>query len=337
MKAAVRTLAVALLLTGSFAAQAKEATCTGTDLIAKLQAEQPAKAEALQTEANKLPYADGLLWKVEAQGVEPSYLFGTMHLADPRLLDLPPAANEAFGKASTLALEIIEILDPAAMAQQSVPLLKYTGYLDDSSLDDRLTDDQVALVKPLVAERMGLPWNVARKMRPWTLMGLLALPACELARKRSGKPFLDLSLGQRAKAEGKKLVGLETLEGQMKIISGLPEDLMIRSLVQTAQFGGLMDDLFETMIVQYERGAIGTIWAMFRSLGPEGLGAEVPTEDYAEFQRVVVDERNVTMADESEKLIKQGGAFIAVGALHLPGEKGLVNILAQRGYRISKP
>jgi len=58
--------------------------------------------------------------------------------------------------------------------------------------------------------------------------------------------------------------------------------------------------------------------------------------DYAEFQRVLVDTRNKNMADQLEKLVKQGGAFIAVGALHLPGDKGIVNILAQRGYKISR-
>lgn len=337
MKRFLRFVTLTLALAGTVSAQAKEVACTGVDLIAKLRVESPDKAKALDAQAADLPYSNGILWKVEVEGVTPSYLLGTMHMADPRLLDLPPKADAAFEASSTLALEIADIVDPAAMAAKSVTLLKYTGYLDGTSLDDRMKAGDVALVKPLVAAKFGLPWNVARKMKPWTLMGLLALPACELARKRSGRPFLDLSLGQRAKVAGKTLVGLETLEGQMKIISGLPEDLMIRSLVQTVQFGSLMDDLFETMIVQYERGSIGTIWAMFQSLGPDGLGSDVPVEDYAEFQRVVVDERNVTMADESEKLIKRGGAFIAVGALHLPGEKGLVNILAQRGYRVSKP
>ncbi|MGI9353974.1 MAG: TraB/GumN family protein [Rhizobiaceae bacterium] len=337
MKRVLQLLTMMLILTGMPSVQAKEIACTGVDLLAKLRAENSDKASALDAQAADLPYSDGLFWKVEAEGAAPSYLFGTMHMSDPRLLDLPAKADEAFRNSSTLALEIADIVDPNAMAAKSAMLLKYTGYLDGTSLDDRMKANDVAVVKPLVASKSGLPWNVARKMKPWTLMALLALPACEMARKRSGDPFLDLALGLRAKAAGKTLVGLETLEGQMKIISGLPEDLMIRSLVQTARLGSLMDDLFETMIVQYERGAIGTIWAMFQSLGPGGLDAETVAEDYAEFHRVMVDERNVTMAHESEKLIKQGGAFIAVGALHLPGEKGLVNILAQRGYRISRP
>ncbi len=318
-------------------ASAKDVVCTGQDLVAKLQQDDPAKAKKLRQRADEQPFGQGVLWRVEADGADPSWIFGTMHIADPRLLDLPERAEDAFNKSGTVALEIAEVVDPAAMAAQSASLIKYTGYLDGTSLDDRMTAEQVALVRPLVAEKAGLPWNVASKMRPGTLMGVLALPACELARKRSGKPFLDLTLGLRAKAAGKQLVGLETLESQLKVLARLPEPLLIRSLVQTAQLGDKMDDLFETMVSQYEKQELGVIWAMMQMLSLDGANSTDQVKDYAEFQRIVVDERNVSMADKSEALIKKGSAFIAVGALHLPGEKGLINLLAERGYRISRP
>ena len=267
------------MLTGlASSAFADETVCTGSDLFAKLQKEDPAKAVSLEKQAALQPYAQGVLWKVEADGVAPSWLFGTMHISDPRLLDLPPKAEQAFAGSNTVALEIAEVVDPAAMAAQAASLMHYTGYLDGTSLNDRMTEEQIALLKPLVAAKAGLPWNVASKMRPGTLMGVLALPACELARKRAGKPFLDLALGLRAKAEGKDLVGLETLESQLKVLASLPEPLLIRSLVQTAQFGSLMGDLFETMIVQYEQGRLGIIWAMMQTLAPEGVDAAGTSE-----------------------------------------------------------
>ncbi len=338
MRQVVRFFVLLALFTGFIVpASAEDIVCTGQDLVAKLEHDDPAKAAELRQKAGEQPHGRGLLWKVEADGAEPSWIFGTMHIADPRLLELPPKAEKAFSKATTIALEIVEVVDPVAMAAQSAKLFKYTSYLDGSSLNDRMTVQQVDLIKPLIAEKAGLPWNVASKMRPGTLMGVLALPACELARKRSGKPFLDLRLGLRAKAHGKQLVGLETLEGQLKVLASLPEPLLIRSLVQTAELGSKMDDLFETMVAQYQKQELGIIWAMMQTLSLDGTESTDQAKDYAEFQRIVVDERNVSMADKSEALIKKGNAFIAVGALHLPGEKGLVNLLAERGYRVSKP
>lgn len=121
----------------------------------------------------------------------------------------------------------------------------------------------------------------------------------------------------------------------MAAMDSLPEKVMVDALVETAKLENQLDNIFETMIQLYLKGEMGTIWAMMSRLGPQGVEPSKEASYYAEFQRVIVDERNATMADESAKLIDKGDAFIAVGALHLPGEKGLLNILAQRGYKIT--
>ena len=56
---------------------------------------------------------------------------------------------------------------------------------------------------------------------------------------------------------------------------------------------------------------------------------------YADFMRLIVDKRNHTMAERAQPLIEKGKVFIAVGALHLPGEEGLVELLRERGYRVT--
>ncbi|MEE9314367.1 MAG: TraB/GumN family protein [Rhizobiaceae bacterium] len=338
MNKTIASLALALPLCFAplTALQAKEMVCTGINLIDKLGQDDPASRKAIADAAGKLPYSKGLLWKVTKDGVAPSYLYGTMHMADPRIVELPENAQIAFDKSQTLTLEITEILDPQAMAQKAMGLMKYTAYLDGSSLESKMTKEQIALVKPKLASKAGIPWNVAQKMRPWVLMGLLTVPACEMARKQAGKPFLDLSLGQRAKAAGKKITALETIEGQMSIMAGLPEPMMVQAMVDMVNMEDKINDVFETMISLYIKGETGTIWAMMRYMGPNGIDITKESTGYSDFQKVVVDERNYTMADESAKIIDKGSAFIALGALHLPGEKGILNILAQRGYTITR-
>ncbi len=325
---------------------AKETVCTGINLIEKQKIEDPASAKLIAEEAAKLPYGEGLLWKISKPGLSssnqaasdlaPSYLFGTMHMSDPRVIKLSDKAQQAFDGSNTLALEIIEILDPQAMAKNAFGLMKFTTYLDGSSLDTKLTPEQIALLTPKLESKAGLPWGVAKKMRPWVLMGMLALPTCEMDRKKAGKPFLDLNLGQKAKKAGKNILGLETIESQLNIMASLPESLMVEALVETVKLGSKMDDVFETMIQLYKQEKIGTIWVMMSHMSPKGLNPSVQATGYAEFQRVVVDDRNITMVDESIKLIESGSAFIAVGALHLPGEKGILSILVQKGYMVTR-
>jgi hypothetical protein len=90
--------------------------CTGVNLIPAMQRDQPELAEKMRQEARATPYGEGLIWKIEKDGLRPSYLFGTIHLADPRLLTLKPAVRKAFDESSTLGLEITEILDPKKLA-----------------------------------------------------------------------------------------------------------------------------------------------------------------------------------------------------------------------------
>lgn len=332
IKAAVT---LALAFAGLNHAAAKEVDCSGNNLMTQLHESDPAAAKAIAKSASQVPNGKGLLWKITKDGVAPSYVFGTMHLSDPRLLDLPQKVKTAFDASPVLALEITEILDPVSMGQKAIGLMKYTSYLDGSSLADKMTPEQVAIVKARLENDIGLPWSVGQKLRPWTIMGTIALPACEFARKRAGKPFLDMALGQRAEQAGKTIVALETMESQMKIMASLPEPMMVQAMVDTAKMADQLSDVFETMTQLYLDGETGMIWAMMKHLTPQGMSPDTLATGYSEFQRVVVDERNVTMADESEKLIRKGGAFIAVGALHLPGETGILNILAQRGYQIS--
>ncbi len=333
----MRILSVLLLCLVAFVpANAEDQVCPGTNLIEKSRTESPEEVAALEQAAAKVPYGKGLLWQVSKPGVEPSFLFGTMHLSDPRVASLNDTAQRAFDRSGTLALEITEILEPEKSAANAMKLMKYTTYLDGSSLEQKLDDEQIKIIKSTLRERMGLPWNVAQKIRPWVVMTTLALPACELKRKQEGKPFLDMALGLEARKQGKSLIGLETLESQMAMMASLPEKTMIEAIVDSAKLGDQLNDVFETMIQLYLKQDTGLVYTMMRHLGPNGLDTKSVVSGYADFQRVAVDQRNRTMAEESAKLIDKGGTFIAVGALHLPGANGILNILAQRGYTLTR-
>jgi uncharacterized protein len=105
----------------------------------------------------------------------------------------------------------------------------------------------------------------------------------------------------------------------------------IEGLVETLRLGDRVEDVMETMVRLYIDGQTGMFWPFFEAALPSEGGDQ---EGFAAFQEALIDVRNRTMAEGAAPLIEKGGAFIAVGALHLPGKDGLVELLRQQGFRV---
>jgi uncharacterized protein YbaP (TraB family) len=310
-----------------------EVACTGQDLIAKMAVEEPDKLAAVRAEAAAEPNGQGLLWRVEKAGTVPSFLFGTMHMSDPRVTKLPAAAETAFGAASSLVIETTDVLDQAKMAEAMLTHPHLMMFTDEGSLPGLLSPQDRALVEAALAER-GIALAAVQKMKPWIIAALVSLPACELARKSAGELVLDVLLAERAKQRGIALHGLESMVDQLEAMASLPMEFHVRGLVDTLKLGDGIDDVMETMLVLYAAGDIAAVWPFFRAvMPPETTGDEA---GFAAFQEAMIVSRNRTMAEEAAPHFDAGGAFVAVGALHLPGADGLVELLRARGYAVTR-
>src|SRR5690606_17387320 len=96
-------------------ARAEIPACTGINLLEGLEQDDPALLASIRSEAARTPNGSGLLWKIEKEGIAPSYLFGTMHMTDPRVTSLTSDAQSAFDSSSTVVIETTEVLDQSAM------------------------------------------------------------------------------------------------------------------------------------------------------------------------------------------------------------------------------
>ena len=166
------------------------------------------------------------------------------------------------------------------------------------------------------------------------ISAMIVLPACEQQRKKAGAPFLDIKLARDAEAAGKRIDGLETIAEQLNAMNSVPMDLQMKSLVETVALGAKMDDVMETMIALYAEGRPGLIMPFLKSLSAEGMSS-MDDQSYGEFEEIMVSARNKVMSERAEKILPEGNAFIAVGALHLPGEKGLVELFRSAGYTVT--
>lgn len=323
---------LATLLLATTQARA-EIACVGRDLIAKMASEDPDRLAAVRAEAAEEPNGQGLLWRVEKAGAEPSWLFGTMHMSDPRVTVLPAAAEEAFGRANAVVIETTDVLDQGKMTEAMLTrpdLMMFTG---SGSLPALFSDEDRAFVEAALARR-GIALAAVQKMKPWIIAAMVSLPSCEMARKAAGEPVLDVLLARRAQESGKALHGLESMVDQLDAMASLPIGFHARGLVETLKLGDAIEDVMESMLVLYAAGEIGAVWPFFRAMLPSGVDED--EAGFAAFQEAMIVTRNRRMADEAAPHFEAGGAFVAVGALHLPGEDGLVELLRARNYTVTR-
>jgi uncharacterized protein YbaP (TraB family) len=106
----------------------------------------------------------------------------------------------------------------------------------------------------------------------------------------------------------------------------------MKDLVETLKLGDKVNDVNETMIVLYQRGDTGLFWPLFRAAMP---GEQDDPAAYAAFEETMITSRNKVMVDHAGPILAKGNAFMAVGALHLPGPQGLVEDFRKAGYTVT--
>jgi uncharacterized protein len=322
---------IVILLLAAGKAHAEEPVCSGTNLMATLQANDPAAYGKIETEASATPNGEGVFWKLEKPGSPTSWLLGTMHSTDPRITTVPATVQTAFNSAHTLIIETTDVLDQTKMAAALMAQPDLTTLAGGDTLSSLMPpDDEDVVAKALDAR--GIPLGSVEKMQPWLLSTVVSVPVCEAKRQAAGKAVLDVKLAGEAKAQGKDVKGLETATEQLRALASQPIPVQIKGLVQTLKFGDKIDDVTETMVDLYTQGEVAAIWPLFRVVMPEG-----PDEQggYATFEQIIVTQRNKVMAERATPILAKGNVFMAVGALHLPGNDGLVSAFRRAGYTVT--
>lgn len=330
--AAAAALAAITAASGAWAADSKKKAdaCQGQDMLAQVHASSPDTYAKVMAQAAATQNADAILWKVERDGKPASYLFGTVHLTDKRVTKLSPAVNSALKESKTVALEVADISEQAtaSMLAKSAPLVMFT---DGRRLDRLLSESEYETVKQIVT-RSGMPADLASLFKPWIVTMIMSVSDCERTKMRKGERVLDMRIAEKGKANGAKVVGLETMTSQLEALASVPEEQQLKMLRASLQFADRTNDMMETLIQLYLNRKIAAALpfqiAMARTVG-------IGDDAFAGFQEKLLNERNERMSQSAAPLLEEGGVFIAVGALHLPGEDGLVALLRKDGYTVT--
>lgn len=307
--------------------------CHGRDLLADLKANKPQAYDLWVKAAREIPNSETILWRIDGNGLaEPSWLFGTIHVTDPRILNIPVKVQEVFFKARTLAVENKDLDKRRADFFNILFALPLIYLPDGKTWEQYLTKSELDFMETEL-HAYGYTVNALHRMQPWAvLMSILLYPNCEAWRVYLGVNFLDAELSSWARQAGKPIIGLETRYETSKAVAGTSLESQFKTMLLFAKATEAPEDEQETNIQIYLARRLGLYLAYERGsyeMGPDDLAAE------KEFEHHVLTMRNLTMRDRSLPLIKEGNAFIAVGAAHLPGDKGLVELFRKAGYEVT--
>ena len=273
---------------------------------------------ALPVHARTERFSRGLLWRVTKRGVPPSHVFGTIHVPDPRLAELPAAVRSRFDDARSLMLEFVP--DPYSRER----FLEAAMFLDRQTLEEKIgAADFERAVEQLAP--IGLSREVVNKLKPWGVLLNLRSPQ----RAEQGAP-LDSRLLELARARRLPLHQIEEVEEQVFTFDEFPMEAQVALLKHSLSHRDELLELAERTLDAYLARDLESIWRLrerFAARHPEIAAHQ------ALMTKRVVHDRSVVMAFRMQRELRRGGAFVALGALHLYGEKGVLAMLEEDGYR----
>ena len=258
-----------------------------------------------------------LFWEIQKDSQTLGYLLGTIHSEDPRVLDFSENFLDRLSTSQVFAMELVPDMST---------LEHLTGYMrlpPGQSLESVIGIERYRALEVALSSYQ-VPAEFISQMKPWAAMMTLSTPPPETGF------YMDLSLSLRASGSGLEVVGLETLEQQLSFLENMPIAMQLSLLDQAIAESGKVNDVHNQMVNAYLENNLVSLQALsdeqFNEVGESA-------SDY--FIDSGIHARNHRMAESLLHRLENETVFVAVGALHLPGEEGLINILRQHGYALS--
>lgn len=278
-------------------------------------------AASLPTWAAAKRFERGLLWRVTQGGTRSSHVYGTIHVADTRLAQLPSPVRRALDRARSVMLEFV----PDGYTRER--FMEAAMFLDRQTLEGIIGQQDFERAVELLAP-IGLPREVVNKLKPWGVLLNLRDPQ----RGEDGTP-LDAQLIEIARQRRLPLDQIEGVEEQIFTFDEFPMDSQVALLRHSLEHRGELAELAERTLDAYLARDLRALWRL-----REAFIARYPevAAHQAVMTKRVIHDRNVVMAFRMQRQLRRGDAFVALGALHLYGERGVLALLEEDGYRATR-
>ena len=288
-------------------AQGEASKAHGTELHRSIDAPQTNTA------------ASSLLWEISGNGLkQPSYLFGTIHIIGKEDYFWTDVMNDKFNSTKTLVLEID--LENSMMAMLS--MMCNVRMKDGTSLQDLLTEEEYKLVEDYFNDEMGMPIAIFDRIKPMFTSMMISEGGQDNMEKMTS---YEMELMDKAKVNKMNVEGLETIKYQMSMFDSIPYEDQAKMLVESVKGGDDTEgDVMNAMIELYKNQDIDGLYELIMQ----------EDSDMETFEDILLINRNKNWIPKIEKFARQKPTFFAVGAGHLPGEKGVINLLKAAGFTV---
>ena len=274
-------------------------------------------------EAQTAPVADSpqILWKVQSPQ-NTIFLAGSIHVLQKEHYPLHQAFDEAFNQSSRVIFEVD--LDGFSSPLAQMNMVRKGLYLNGETLRTVLSPESYGTAKAGLAG-MGQHVEDFHRMKPW--MVATAVMALKLQKLGFESAYgVDRHFFEKAQAMGKAIQGLETVEFQLDLFDQLSPSMQEQFLLQTLEEMKSLGTQVSDMVKAWKKGNVQELERLLAGM-----------EEYPELNQALVINRNNDWLPHIEKALQEKEpVFIVVGALHLLGKDGLVEILKKKGYLIQQ-
>ncbi|MCK4713582.1 MAG: TraB/GumN family protein, partial [Marinosulfonomonas sp.] len=281
------------------------------------------------------PYPSGNLWRAQ-KGASTIHIMGTMHLSDARLaLYLKPL----WPIVDTADLILLEA-DRETMEQLKSEMLRDPSLMfitDGPTLPERLSDEDWTRLTEEMSAR-GIPAFLVSKMQPWYASMMLAIPPCAMA-GMAEENGVDHRIMDRAAQQNIPTAALESYNVVFSLFGGENSDDDLDMLRMSLISAHDADAMFVTMIEAYLSGEHRAIWELGRHqmMRTPGMPQEDAAKMYNELGTALLTDRNANWMDVILPAATEAdNILVAVGAAHLSGKIGVLYLLEQQGYTLSR-
>jgi uncharacterized protein YbaP (TraB family) len=257
-----------------------------------------------------------LLWEISGNGLtRPSFLLGTFHLLCKQDIHFSDQLKKAFHYCDTVYMEL-DMDDPSTM----LSAMMYMNMKGDTTLADLYTAKEYERLKEYFADTLKIPLAFLQKAKPYFLVALL-YPRMMNCPSPAG---VEEELVKLAKENKKEIKGLETMQFQASVFDSIPYQWQAKELLKNIDSFSVNKKEFDTMLDFYKTQNLDSIKTM---LGKSEFGSE-------KYDNLLLNNRNKKWVTKLDTIMKKESVFVAVGAGHLVGEHGLINLLKKQGYTV---
>jgi uncharacterized protein YbaP (TraB family) len=257
-----------------------------------------------------------LLWQISGKGLKhPSFLFGTFHLMCADDIHFSDQLKEAIKQCDTMYMEL-DMDDPSTLLGGML----YMNMKDGKKLSDLYTAAEYKKLQTYFTDSLKAPLMMLERAKPYFLVALL-YPRMMNCPSPAG---VEEELLKIAKQDKKEIKGLETIQFQASVFDSIPYQWQAKELLKNIDSFSVYKKEFDDMLKLYKDQQLDSMQNM---VGASEFGSE-------KYEDLLLNNRNKKWVSKLNGIMKSESVFVAVGAGHLTGEYGLINLLKKEGYKV---